>query len=142
MFNNLHSSALATLVDVLKKITANRKETIVGAGDPGVAMYIMLEGVAKITNGALWAPEEDDSKQKLSQRKTTSPPARSKLKAGDSFGEEIIFGLEEFYKYTIVADSDVVMYELLEDEFKQRFKNLPDLLRLMVSNYRNSKCPS
>ena len=58
-------------------------------------MYILVNGVARYDKGAPWSARYDEGTQRFQQ-----------LIEGDSFGEEIIFGLEESYLYTVVAITD------------------------------------
>eukprot|EP00930_Biecheleria_cincta_P080304 TRINITY_DN6848_c0_g1_i5.p1 TRINITY_DN6848_c0_g1~~TRINITY_DN6848_c0_g1_i5.p1 ORF type:complete len:734 (+),score=98.56 TRINITY_DN6848_c0_g1_i5:32-2203(+) len=145
MFRDLHSSALATLVDVLKQTSAEHTETIVNLNDPGTAMYIIAYGSAQVVDGDLSIGKKSRRLPGLPVAPSSTPTARSsttanldqfpKLHPGDSFGEEIIFGIEELYTYTILAISRVNMFELGEDEFKHRFKNLPDLRKQMLVKF-------
>jgi len=61
------------------------------------------------------------------QSTATASEKYLKLIEGDSFGEEILFNLEEAYTYTIVALTDCVLHSISEDGFKDRFRNMPEL---------------
>lgn len=141
MFCEMQSSALATLVDVLKQVCAEHTETIVNLGDQGTAMYIIVSGSAQAVDGDLSLgrasrlPASTSMPRIRGSTTTNNLEQFPKLHPGDSFGEEIIFGFEELYTYTILAVSRVQMFELGEDEFKQRFKNLPDLRKHMLAKY-------
>eukprot|EP00930_Biecheleria_cincta_P033579 TRINITY_DN23267_c0_g1_i1.p1 TRINITY_DN23267_c0_g1~~TRINITY_DN23267_c0_g1_i1.p1 ORF type:complete len:724 (-),score=90.96 TRINITY_DN23267_c0_g1_i1:90-2261(-) len=136
LFCDLHSSALATLVDVLKHTAADRHEAIVNIGDPGTAMYIIVDGLAKVTDGDPGLGKDFKPKVKnVTAGFANGSEKLPKLTAGDSFGEEIIFDLEECYQYTIKATTQVSMHELPEDEFKKRFRNLPDLRNQMRAKF-------
>merc|ERR1712228_421134 len=58
VFRDLPNSALGSLIDVLKNASAKRGENIVTKGDPGIAMYIIVEGVARFSHGHQWVPFE------------------------------------------------------------------------------------
>lgn len=132
MFLNLHSSALATLVALLKKASADGVETIVSKGDPGTAMYVIVDGSAHVTEGSMWMPAD------LASVSTQSEAVQHtvRLLAGDSFGEEFLLENVQDYSYTIVALTRVCMYEILEDDFKTKLRNLPDLRKRMHNNVR------
>jgi len=143
IFRDLPNTALASLVEVLHICSSKRGEIMVSQGDPGIAMYIMVQGSACFTHGHLWIPSGSGTSRPSQRGGTSKTTARlknmSKLIEGDSFGEEIVFTIEESYRYTIVASSLVSMYSLSEDSFKTRFRNLPDLYELMLSNFLNSR---
>jgi len=129
MFTNIPSSAMANLVDILVKNHLNKDEHIVNAGDPGIAMYVLVDGVARFDKGLPWNPPLATTKvQKFQQ-----------LIMGDSFGEEIIFGMEETYKYTIVAITDCIFHSISEDGFQDRYRNMPDLRKQMQESLLRSR---
>merc|ERR1712216_19022 len=70
-------------------------------------------------------------------RKEVPNGPTSWLGHGDSFGEEILFGLTEKYEYTTVPESDTRLYMLLEDEFQDCFKSMPDVLEQMRMNFND-----
>jgi len=138
VFRDLSNSALGSLVEVLQISSSKRGEHMVSQGDPGIAMYIIVQGSARFTQGHPWIPSEGGEEGGTS-KSNARLKNMSKLIEGDSFGEEIIFTLEETFRYTIVASSLVSMYSLAEDDFKTRFRNMPDLHELMLSNFLNSR---
>lgn len=127
-FRVLPSTALANLVCVLKKFLAKSAEKIVIAGDPGTAMYVIVNGRAMVTEGTRWVPP-DSGTGGLS----------NELDEGDSFGEEMLFSLQMTYEYTVEARSVLTMYELDVDSFKHQFRNMPDLVQKMLSNVVKSR---
>merc|ERR1719197_1032409 len=58
MFRKIPNSALATILRILHKNHNKSEECIVKEGDPGIAMYILVEGTARYTKGFKWMPEE------------------------------------------------------------------------------------
>jgi len=132
-FRGLPGSGLSTLVCVLKKTPAKVDENIVSAGDPGTAMYVITEGQAFFSRGDRWIPPDAPavSSETLTRLK--------ELKEGDSFGEEVIFSLEQTYQYTVTAKTPIVMYELSMDSFKHRFRNMPELIQKMLGNFLKSR---
>lgn len=136
LFCDLHSSSLATLVDVLRHSSAEKNESIVNIDDPGTAMYIIVDGMAKVTEGEIALGKDSRlTKNSSGLSRMNSENKVPKLIPGDSFGEEILFGVAESYVYTIKAVTLVSMHELPEDDFKKRFKNLPDLLQHMRAKF-------
>jgi len=134
VFRNLNSSALALLVHVLKKTSANRAESIVRVGELGIGMHIIMEGSAKMTEGSLWMPPHKNSTDHASKTLESGD-----LTVGDSFGEEIIFDMEQSYRYTVIATANVSMYEIHQDDFNTRFQNLPELRNMMRARFLSSR---
>eukprot|EP00931_Biecheleriopsis_adriatica_P082730 TRINITY_DN5617_c0_g2_i2.p1 TRINITY_DN5617_c0_g2~~TRINITY_DN5617_c0_g2_i2.p1 ORF type:complete len:752 (+),score=108.75 TRINITY_DN5617_c0_g2_i2:38-2293(+) len=129
MFRGMPNSALATIVDVLKKTGAYIHETVVNRGDPGVAMFVIAEGDAYVTEGRLWRWPAGEA---LLTRSGTS---LTKLHAGCSFGEEIIFQLAQTYGYSIVAATTLDLYEIPEESFEDKFRHMPSLRKAMLANF-------
>lgn len=128
-FRVLPSTALANLVCVLKKFLAKSAESIVIAGDPGTAMYVIVNGRAAVTEGSRWLPPDCTGANRLT----------NELEEGDSFGEELLFSLETTYQYTVEARSAMLMYELDVDAFKHQFRNMPELVQKMLSSFVKSR---
>lgn len=63
------------------------------------------------------------------------PHGPPKPPAGDSFGEEILLGIEKEYSYSVAATSKVVMLFIPADLFMERFANLPEILNVMRNNF-------
>jgi len=137
VFRDLPNSALGSLVEVLVLASSKRGECMVSAGDPGIAMYILASGNARFSQGHPWIPPEAEGTP--TSKDNSRLKTMTKLIEGDSFGEEIIFTLEETYRYTVVASTLVSMYTVSEDSFKARFRNLPDLHETMLANFLNSR---
>lgn len=57
------------------------------------------------------------------------------LRAGDSFGEEILLGSEKEYGYTVSATSRVTMLFIPADDFMTQFAALPEILSIMRHNF-------
>eukprot|EP00928_Gymnodinium_smaydae_P034800 TRINITY_DN24588_c0_g2_i2.p1 TRINITY_DN24588_c0_g2~~TRINITY_DN24588_c0_g2_i2.p1 ORF type:complete len:773 (+),score=122.89 TRINITY_DN24588_c0_g2_i2:40-2358(+) len=172
VFRELPNSALASLLDIFEKTNAEPGDCLVRRGDPGMAMYVIIDGRAYYREGARWVPSAADASAELASsnglrdacgadgctapqpppplvlpgcavcdyepqpaERRKSPALDPVLKTGDSFGEEIIFGFEETYRYTISARTAVSMYILSEDNFQNRFKNLPILRQQMMDHF-------
>merc|ERR1712078_54810 len=110
---------------ILHKVYNNAEECIVKEGDPGIAMYILVEGTAKYTKGSKWLPEPDSKELRAtaSKRALLPKPSNLELSPGSSFGEEILFGFRESYSYTIVSISECHLHTISEDDFIGHFKN-------------------
>eukprot|EP00929_Paragymnodinium_shiwhaense_P086995 TRINITY_DN47335_c0_g3_i1.p1 TRINITY_DN47335_c0_g3~~TRINITY_DN47335_c0_g3_i1.p1 ORF type:complete len:832 (+),score=139.13 TRINITY_DN47335_c0_g3_i1:91-2586(+) len=128
LFCNLPNGALEQLCSVLKLITMQKDERICGYGEPGLAMYILTFGEARFEAGHQYVLCADG----------TTYEKITRLAAGDSFGEEIILGLEERYSYTIVASTEVEMQSIPEDSFCDRFKTMPDVMQQMRNTFLDS----
>lgn len=124
MFCGISDRALANLVMILQSNYAQGNEFIVKVGNPGVAMYILVDGCARYDRGVIWRPAGVQIESRKFQ----------KLREGDSFGEEIIFGLEEDYNYTIMAISACQFHSISEDGFIDQFRSMPSVHRFMYHN--------
>lgn len=91
-------------------------------GEPGTEMYIIISGEARFEHGHQWEScdpfEVEEARAKNRERKR-------KLKSGDSFGEEIILGLEENYHYTVVSITSMSKYAISVASFTQAFRHMP-----------------
>jgi CRP-like cAMP-binding protein len=129
MFKPFTNSALAQIVEILHKHYTLRSEYVVKEGDPGIAMYILVRGAARYDKGLPWSPQG-----------TKSPGQRfQQLIEGDSFGEEIIFGLDEVYSYTIASITNCTYHSVSEDGFIDRFRNMPELRKDMFRYFLKSR---
>merc|ERR1712032_1610909 len=62
------------------------------------------------------------------------------LTVGDSFGEEGILRLEEFYKYTIVAKDNTTLVHIRETKFSETFSRRPEVIDKLKTNFLKNKC--
>lgn len=118
LFEGLPLTAFAMLVPVLQLTHVEANERIVTSDEPGVAMFIISDGSAH-----------------MSQQARDGSMNERKLGVGDSFGEEIILGLDERYTYTVTSTSPMSLHMLQELEFKACFQALPEMFTLMTENY-------
>jgi CRP-like cAMP-binding protein len=148
MFIELPNSALANVVEIIKRVTAKADERVVSCGDPGIAMYVLVEGQSRIDFGSLWMPagtaESPENKKNADCESPKSGQSiestkKVELNAGQSFGEEIIFGLEESYQYTVITNHPSIFCTISEDAFKDRFRNMPDLHKIMLNCFIRSR---
>jgi len=127
LFLNLPESALSLLMPVLIKCWFERGERIVSRGDPGTAMYVISEGRARFDQGHQYKGE------------TQGGSSEHMLEQGDSFGEEIILQLEDFYAYTVVACAKSCMFMISETAFQDRFKCYPAVRKQMLDNFTSNR---
>merc|ERR1712113_175856 len=119
LFEGLPATVLAKLVPILQTTHVEANEKIVSHNEPGVAMFIIVEGTATM-------------------RWEASASVQSSIGVGDSFGEEIILRLEERYMYTVVSTSKMSTNMIPEDAFQECFQTMPDVIVQMTGNFQRS----
>mmetsp|Transcript_142479 Transcript_142479/g.273742 ORF Transcript_142479/g.273742 Transcript_142479/m.273742 type:complete len:159 (-) Transcript_142479:25-501(-) len=124
------NSIISKLVEVLRKNHVNANERVVRIGEPGTAMYILVDGLARYEQGTRWLPK--------SMRDLRTAARFEQVTQGDSFAEEIIFHLEETYSYTIVALKVSELHSITEDDFACKYKNMPELRKQMCQAFLKS----
>lgn len=134
LFHNLPNSALAQLMPILEATESEPHDHIVANGDPGTAMYIIIQGVASIEKGHQLAPKDAHTEEAKSTK-------ANQLTHGDSFGEEIILGLEEDFHYTICAKTAMKMYAISKEHFIHTFRHMPDIRHKMHDNFMQNRRP-
>mmetsp|Transcript_37640 Transcript_37640/g.86975 ORF Transcript_37640/g.86975 Transcript_37640/m.86975 type:complete len:666 (-) Transcript_37640:80-2077(-) len=122
LFQNVPSSVIVRVVPILQQITAQAGERITSKGSMGHGMFVILDGIAIMEQ----APGETSNR--ISK-------AAEVIRAGDSFGEEIVLGLEKDYGYTVAATTKVVMLFIPADDFMAQFASLPEILSIMRNNF-------
>jgi len=130
LFADLPNGALEQLCLVLDKSSAKAGEHVVNVDQPGLAMFIIVEGVAYYEEGHQWLTSSC-GKSDITRR----------LGVGDSFGEEIILNLEERYLYSIKAETNLEMFAVHEKRFLECFKSMPDIVKDMRHSFLNSHEP-
>jgi CRP-like cAMP-binding protein len=148
LFHNLPNNALSQLMPILERTECEAHDEIVSKGDPGNAMYIIINGVASIEHGRHFAAKDDDGPpefpngtQAESADKKQEPVINNKLTIGDSFGEEIILGLEENCSQTIVAETPMKMYVIDKEAFLKKFQHMPEIRHKLRSNFLQNTRP-
>jgi len=116
LFEDLPSTALALLIPILQTTSVEAHELVVGENEPGVAMFIIVSGHANIS-------VLGDAAVKRS------------LGPGDSWGEEVVLGLEQRYDYTVTATSKMTLHMIPEKAFFDCFMTWPDMVENMRANY-------
>jgi signal-transduction protein with cAMP-binding, CBS, and nucleotidyltransferase domain len=133
LFHDLPNKAVAYLVPILGHRECEPADRIVTTGDPGTHMFIILDGKAYFESGHQWSVQgKDESDDEVT---AADMECKQTLQRGDSFGEEIILGLEEEYAYTINAFTIVRMYCLAEDVFVDAFRHMPEIVHRMHDNF-------
>lgn len=130
MFSQMDRSVLAKLVEVLKTMHTSHNEKVVTMGDPGTAMYILTEGVARYDEGIKFEGGTGEA---------TTSKRFQQVVLGDSFGEEILFGMREMYDYTISSTTDCLFQTIREDDFRERYEHMPELRKSMYEGFVRSR---
>lgn len=141
LFHNLPNSALAQLIPALERKESEPNDHIVTFGEPGTAMYIIIEGVAIFDAGHLWTSEDQQEVDPM-QCAPEQKEYKQSLTVGDSFGEEVILGLEQEYHYTIHAQTSVKMFAISEEAFLHAFSHMVDIQHKMHENFIRNRKPS
>jgi len=130
LFDNLASSTLVEFLPTVHRTDAEALDNIVSYGDPGTAMYIVIEGVAFLDRGHLPDPTASTFEARH---------AKELLTTGDSFGEEIILGQEEEYKYHVTARTAMRMYSIGEKQFGEALNSMPEVVRRITENWERAR---
>jgi len=118
LFDSLSAGVLAFILHLVQQVTAEVDEVLCRSGAPGTAMFVITHGFCKLDRTS------DASQQGFSMV----------LCEGDSFGEEIVLQLVESYTYTVIAQTDMVLYMIPESGFIESFSHMPDVVRVMHRN--------
>jgi hypothetical protein len=113
LFDGMSMSSVVHLQSVLRKLTIPAGCVINTKGETGTAMYIIVSGVLEMT-------KEDGTSEHLG--------------AGQSFGEEVLLGFVSEYTYDIKVLETVKVEMIVESEFTEGFRNLPNDLQKMRKN--------
>jgi CRP-like cAMP-binding protein len=138
MFVDIPNSALSNLVEIIQKGHAIANEMLVKVGDPGTAMYIIVEGKGRYDTGCKWTPMSNQrfsARNSVNSSEGSSARRQYQILSGHSFGEEILFGLEESYRYTVVTIIPTSYDWISEDGFKDHFRSLPELREQMLAGF-------
>jgi len=124
-------------------------------------MYIILDGSARYNRGVPWlqanrqeeregydqagAPHPDrgrafsrqstPSNDQAGAGRALAPQKFQTLVAGKSFGEEVVFGLENIYLYTIAAIGSCSYTYITKSEFKDHLADVPELREQMLEKF-------
>lgn len=117
LFEGLAVNAVVRLQAVLRSVTIPVGQLITSTGEAGTAMYIIVAGLVDM--------QKDGN---------GNGPKYSHLGAGESFGEEIVLGLTDDYNYTTRAIEKSTLQQILEDDFLELFRNMPNMKERMRRN--------
>jgi CRP-like cAMP-binding protein len=155
LFHTLPNSALVELLPLLQFRESEAHDHIVAYGDPGVAMYVITDGYAfldrerpRTFNRSYRMDTIVHTKTNSSSRGTeawldgAAPPAQcppGKVKVlltnGDSFGEEIVLGIEEEHLYSVVARTAMQMFCIHEEGFQVAYERMPDVRSKILDSW-------
>jgi CRP-like cAMP-binding protein len=127
LFHSLPNSIFSQIMPILENTSAEPDETLVSLGDPGTAMYFIIEGTARFEHGRQWDPATTHRKDCESHN--------SALTVGDTFGEEILLGFESEYHYTVVANVVMCLMTINSHAFENAFHLMPELVNKMKTNF-------
>jgi hypothetical protein len=119
LFDDLPINAVARIQKIMQTIHVEGNQVVVQQGDAGTAMFIVQSGAVQL------------QRFDVSYDQVISSRVLSK---GDSFGEEILTSLREFYGYTVTAIEDSTFLSLDEEEFQNLFEHMPDVRDRITSN--------
>jgi hypothetical protein len=114
LFDGLAISVIVRMQKLLRMVSYDEGRCITKAGESGSAMYMIIDG--KIVKDHEGQPQ-------------------MKLRHGDSFGEELLFGLREKYEYTTKPECDSTLYMIIEEDFQDCFRMMPDVIQKMTDNF-------
>lgn len=116
IFDGLQTTMLTHLTNISRQHEAPADTVIVENGSQGVGMFLIRHGHVRLDHGI-----EDEPLQLLKPR--------------ESWGEEILLGLSAHYKYRVQCVSQVTLFMVPLDLFKQTFSHYRDVLKSMKENY-------
>jgi len=121
-FDGLPLNAVTRMQTILQKIYVEDGQAVVKEGEAGTAMFIVSKGAVSLQQ----ADKDGEAKP------------RRLLFDGDSFGEEIMSGLQEFYSYTVTAvGGDASLFVIDEEDYDKIFVHMPDIKAQILQNVSN-----
>ncbi|KAJ8599999.1 hypothetical protein CTAYLR_001836 [Chrysophaeum taylorii] len=104
----------------------NAGDLVVRVGDSGEGMYVIARGNGLQLGASPLDAEPDPTKVR-------------DLGAGESFGEEVLLGLEKSYAYTVDAVTALEMCAIPTEEFLKCFNGMPDILARIKANLKGTE---
>eukprot|EP00929_Paragymnodinium_shiwhaense_P053100 TRINITY_DN26584_c0_g2_i1.p1 TRINITY_DN26584_c0_g2~~TRINITY_DN26584_c0_g2_i1.p1 ORF type:complete len:755 (+),score=91.37 TRINITY_DN26584_c0_g2_i1:62-2326(+) len=141
LFEGIPFNALIRVQSVAQTLSVVRGSMLVSEGDAGTAMFILTAGSL-----ALECEQDDDAlSSQVSGFRRPSNASRDSarhlmLSPGESFGEEVVTGLCENYRYDVIASEDSRMFMLEARNFVETFEYLPSSMRLMTLSAAKFSC--
>jgi len=120
IFDGLTIHEMARIVHLPQRASVEQGTQIVCAGDVGTAMFVLSQGTCTKE-----FKNSDSQELKLEI-----------LHPGDSFGELILLGMEEYWTCTVTAQSRVYMFMIAEDGFLACFENMPEVKQKLTMNVK------
>merc|ERR1719482_997586 len=141
LFYDLPPSAVGHLMPILMQKECDANDRLVTKGDAGTEMYILIHGQAVYVEGHQWMPRDPEEVEEDIEPNADGLQFTEILGNGDSFGEEIILGLEEQYFYTICAATQIRYFSISEGDFQNAFNHMPDIISRMKENFQRNARP-
>jgi len=113
LFDGLPISTIVRIQNILHSVKFRDGHKITSKGESGSSMFMIISGRVR---------KEGDSET-------------MELSHGDSFGEELLFGLCEQYQYTTTSVGNTHIYIIVEEEFQNTFRMMPDVVEGMKANF-------
>jgi len=124
LFDGLSVGVLVNLLHLLTPVRVDAGAFIVKHGEPGKAMFIIMQGEAELQR------EPDGANQLNASPKSST----MMLFEGDSFGEEIVLQVAESYHYSVRALTDCSISMIPEVGFMDCFETMPHVIEKMKKN--------
>lgn len=119
LFHDVPAGAIARLSPILHYMSFKGGEHIVVEGDVGVGMYFVEKGA-------------------LTMQRSSGECAKPDLGPTDTFGEEVLLGIEDQYTYSVVSSAETCVFMLEEKDFHETFVTMPTVLKLVRSNFESA----
>ncbi len=111
-FEELPSSALEDIVNIMKPVHYRKGDYLCREGDIGDRMYLIVRGEATVSKGGVWL---------------------SHLRNGDMLGEMAFFTKDMVRKADVMAVTDLEAYEISYDDLSKVIERFPGLKDLMYN---------
>lgn len=122
LFQEVPAGAIARLSPILRKLSFKVGDHVVDEGEVGTGMFFVVSGAATVEQNIGVAPKDN-------------------LRSPDSFGEEVLLGIEDQYNYTVVIEKEAQMVFLDEKEFAEAFETMPAIVGMIRRNFSDTLCP-
>jgi len=126
-------SVFTHIAPILQQTTVGKGTRVTLSGEPGRNMFIIQHGKVRLERGGHTKGQPCALRQSHSQLLSCIM-----LQDGDSFGEEIILGVEDCYGYTVTTISKVTMFTISEKQFAQQFESMPEVYTQMRENFTSN----
>ena len=145
LFDSLPTGTLAHIAPIIVPVRKAAMEVVVAECDPGEGLFVIARGEAiQLTRLSQSDDSDDLEEMDLLVDSTTALmahgdedqklPVVKELRAGDSFGELALLGIEKSYGFTVEAVTNLEMYAIPTEEFLKCFKGMTDILARIKAN--------